>query len=273
MRRLNVQFSQIEECIRTSLFAVDGLPRNPPLEPGEELLLQLVKQDAESLGKLDSRIEFALLFERVQDDPTGALSRAHWPNAGKTWRYILHCSETVPTIPFSLENLGLSRDYGGQANPMYIEPGDAARIRPFLKGGLAPAELPGIASVQDLLLSIRNYDRIVRLAPARTGRVREHERRLSDPWLGDALKLLYEHRCQICRHDFRPRYGTPYADTRFLTPLASGGEPVSRNLVVICPNHDAIIGATSAKFDDRALAFRFPNGLVEKIDLRDHLLN
>ncbi len=106
MRRLNVQFSQIEECIRTSLFAVEGLPRNPPLKPGEELLLQLVKEDAKGLGKLGSRVEFALLFERAIDDPTGELSRTHWPNAGKTWRYILHCSETVPTIPFSLENLG-----------------------------------------------------------------------------------------------------------------------------------------------------------------------
>jgi hypothetical protein len=273
MRRLNVQFTQIEECIRTSLFAVEALPRNPPLEPGEELLLQLVKTDADKLGKLDSRIEFALVFERAEEDPSGDLSRSHWPNAGKTWRYILHCSETVPTIPFSLEKLGLSRDYGGQVNPAYIEPGDAARIRPYIKGGAEPAELQGLVSVRDLLASIRGYDRIVRLSPVRTSQVREHERRLRDPWLGDALKLLYDHRCQICRNDFRPRYGVPYADTRFLLPVADGGEPVSRNLLVVCPNHDAIIGVAGAKYDDRALAFRFPNGLVEKIDLRDHLLN
>lgn len=37
MRRLNVQFSQIEECIRKSLFALPGLPRNPPLRKGEPL--------------------------------------------------------------------------------------------------------------------------------------------------------------------------------------------------------------------------------------------
>lgn len=42
MRRLNVQFSQIQECIEKSRFALPGLPANPPLANGEELLLQLV---------------------------------------------------------------------------------------------------------------------------------------------------------------------------------------------------------------------------------------
>jgi hypothetical protein len=273
MRRLNVQFTQIEECIRTSLFAVDALPRNPPLERGEELLLQLVKSDAGRLGKLDSRIEFALVFDHAEEDPSGRLSHQHWPKAGKIWRYILHCSETVPTIPFSLEKLKLSQDYGGQTNPMYIEPADAAMIRPYIKGRVAASELQGWVSPHELLSSIRAHDRIVQHGPVRTTRVREHERRLTDPWLGDALKLLYDHRCQICRHDFRPRYGVPFADVRFLTAPADGGEPVSRNLLVVCPNHDAIIDAAGARFDDRVLAFRFPDGLVEKVDLRDHLLN
>lgn len=273
MRRLNVRFTQIEECIRLSLFAVDMLPKNPPLQPGEELLLQLVREDAAGLGKLESRIEFALIFDHVQEDTTGQISREHWPNAGKTWKYILHCSETVPTIPFSLEKLELSKDYGGQTNPYYIEPQDAARIAPYLKGKAQPTELPGLAGVSGLLSAIRNYDVVLRLAPIRTSRVQEHERRLSDPWLGDALKLLYEHRCQVCLHDFKPRYGQPYADTRFIDPLERGGEPVSRNVVVLCPNHNAITRVTGASFDRELFAWKYPNGLVEKLTLRDHLLS
>ena len=198
LRRLNVRFTQIEECIRLSLFAVDMLPKNPPLHDREELLLQLVREDAAGLGKLDSRIEFALIFDHVKEDPTGQISREHWPNAGKTWKYILHCSETVPTIPFSLEKLELSKEYGGQTNPYYIEPEDAARIAPYLKGKAQPTELLGLAGVTGLLSAIRNYDTVIRLAPVRTSRVQEHERRLSDSWLGDVLKLLYEHRCQVC---------------------------------------------------------------------------
>ncbi len=273
MRRLNVQFSQIEECIRTSLFAVDVLPANPPLERGEELLLQLVKSDAARLGRLERRIEFALIYDHHRPDQTGAISREHWPNAGKTWKYILYWSETIPTIPFNLDALGLSKDYGGQTNPLFIEPRDATRIRPYLKGGTQPASLTELASVDQLLNAIRNYDVIVRLSPVRTTRVREHERRLEDPWLGDALKLLYDHRCQVCLYDFKPRYGVPYADTHFLTPIERGGEPLSRNTVVVCPNHRAILRVAAAEYNERAMAFRFPNGLVEKLILRDHLLN
>ena len=194
MRRLNVQFSQIEECIRTALFAVDALPRNPPLEHGEVLLLQLVKQDAERLGKLDRRVEFALIFDRARPDPTGSESRAHWPNAGKSWKYILACSGTIPTIPFSLERLALSRDYGGQTNAQFIEPRDAAVIQPYLKGGTRAELLAGVAGVIPLLRAIKNYDTIARLSPARVTRVREHDRRLADPWLTDALKSLYDHK-------------------------------------------------------------------------------
>jgi hypothetical protein len=72
--------------------------------------------------------------------------------------------------------------------------------------------------------------------------------------------------------DVKPRYGVPYADTRFLKALDKGGAPVSRNVVVLCPNHDAIIGAANPAFDESPLAFTFPNGLVEKLALRDHLI-
>lgn len=271
MRRLNVQFAQIEECIRTSLFAVPGLPRNPPLQEGEELLLQLVLSDARAMGKEDSRIEFALVFERVEEDRDGSISRRHWPDAGKTWRWILHCSRTIPTVPFSLENLGLSRDYSGQANAVYIDPGDEARIRPYLKGGTPAPDLLEMASAEELLRTIRNYDRVLQLEPVRTSRVREHERRTPDPWLFDALKRFYHHRCQVCVHDFEPRYGVPYADSIVLS-RDTARPPVSPDVIVLCPNHRAIIGATEAAFDRRELAFTYPNGLVERVTLREHLL-
>jgi hypothetical protein len=272
MRRLNVRFSQIEECIRTSMFAVDMLPANPPMHKGEELLLQLVSADAAVHKMVDQRIQFALIFDRAVSDATGAISREHWPHAGKTWKYILFCSETVPCIPFSLEHLGMTR-YAGQTNPMYIQPEDAARIRPYLKGETRPEGLTSIASVEQLLITLHNYDRVVTQEPQRTVRVSEHTRRLQDPWLGDTLKSLYHHRCQICSMDFKPRYGVPYADTRFITPVSDGGPPISRNTVVICPNHNAIIDATRAHFDWKTLAYEYPNGLVEALTLSDHLLS
>jgi hypothetical protein len=271
MRRLNVQLGQLEECIRMSLFAIDKLPRNPPLAKGEVLLLQLVKAHAQESGQLDRRIEFALIFDHVEEDRAGDISRRHWPSAGKTWKHIVVCSETIATLPFSLEALGLSRAYSGQANPMYIDPADEAKIRPFLdKSGLIVQ--PQAVGVRELLVAIGNYDRVSREAEVRTTRVAEHDRRLRNPWLGNTLKALYEHRCQICTHDFRPRYDVAYADTRLLRPTGAPLDFVSKNVVVLCPNHNAIIGEAKPSFDDSQLAFRYQNGLVEKIMLRDHFI-
>lgn len=270
MRRLNVQFSQIEECIRKSLFALPALPANPPLQKGEPLLLQLVLRDARPLGKENARIEFALIFDHVEEDPTGEISREHWPDADHTWRYILHCSETIPTIPFSLERLNLGKSYAGQMTAVHIDPADEQKIRPYLKGETPASELWSIASVEQLLRTIRNYDEVLRLSPARHSRVKEHTRRVPDSWLPDALKRFYNHRCQVCVHDFEPRYGLPYADVRIVERRP--GMPVSRDVVVLCPNHDAIVGVADARFDRRELAFKFPNGLVERLTLRDHLL-
>jgi hypothetical protein len=272
MWRLNVRASQIDECIRTALFAFDVIPRNPPLAKGDPLLLQLTKDDAAAAGKLQSRIEFALIFDRVVPDPTGALSREHWPNAGKTWKYLVVCSERIPTVPFSLERLPLSRSYTGQSNPLYILPQDQAVIRPFLKGEAQPPLLSSIANVHELLATIRNYDKIARQVPEAHVHVREHQRRAPDPWLGDALKVLYDHRCQICVQDFKPRYGLPYADTLRIGESVSREQRVSKDILVVCPNHAAIVPAAKATFDSEALAFRFPNGLVERLTLRDHLL-
>jgi predicted restriction endonuclease len=125
--------------------------------------------------------------------------------------------------------------------------------------------------VTDLLRAIRNYDQIVRLSPPHLAKVRAHDRRVPDPWLPDTLKRFYNHRCQICTHDFEPRYGVPFADTRQIKRTA-GRRPVSEDLVVVCPNHNAIIGATEARFDRRSLAFEYPNGLTERLVLREHLL-
>ena len=224
------------------------------------------------MGKEASRIEFALIFDHVEEDRTGEVSRRHWPDAGRAWRYILHCSETIPTIPFSLEALDLRGKYAGQANAVYIEPADDRKIRPYLQGETPAVELWSVGSVEELLRAIRNYDDILRLAPRHTTMVREHARRQTDTWLPDALKRFYNHRCQVCLNDFEPRYGVPYADTHVLPDRQTTDRPTSRELLVVCPNHHAIIGAANAHFDRRALAFEYPNGLVEKVTLRDHLL-
>jgi hypothetical protein len=268
---LNVRYSQIEECIEKALFAVDGLPRNPELEPGELLLLQLVKSDAERLGKLRSRIEFALIFDHTVEDPGGKLSRLHWPNAGKTWKNILVCRDTIPSIPFSLENLDLSVDYAGQTQCVFIEPRDEQLIRRYFIDDFQRVTENTKLHPRALLETIRNYDRVV-LAGSKQVVVSKHIRRQDDPWLSDALKTLYGHRCQVCTNDFKPRYGVAHAETRFITDISKGGSLDSRNRVVVCPNHNAIIHTARGHFNAAVLTFEYANGLVEPLLLRDHFV-
>jgi len=82
MYRLNVGAEQIEECIKTGMFA---LTFRPQIEVGEILLLQLKKNDWKLLGAKGGRIQHALVFQRVEYDQEGNISKEHWPNGGKVW--------------------------------------------------------------------------------------------------------------------------------------------------------------------------------------------
>ena len=118
--RLNVKLTQIQECVRSRKFAAARRPRSPEIQKGDILLLQLGLTDARRIGKENARIEFALIFDRYEEDYTGEISMHYWPDAGRTWQWIMHCSDIIPTLPFSLERLSLSQSYAGQTNSLRI---------------------------------------------------------------------------------------------------------------------------------------------------------
>lgn len=267
MQRLNVKQSQIRECIEKSLFAVDRLP---PLQKGEILLLQLVKSEALELGKLHSRIEFALVYDHYEVDHIGEISRQHWPQAGKTWKYILICSETIPTIPFSLEDLPLSADYGGRTNPRAIDAKDELLIQAYIWGKMTGYELRDEFGPSLVKEAIVNYDVIVQREKPRKIVVPEHEEYYRDPLLAESLKSIYDHRCQVCGMNFKINYDEPFAETHHIHSLSNGGLDISKNIIVICPNHHRIIHRTDANFDRSKLLYKYPNGLEERLLLADH---
>lgn|GEM_PF-506468 len=303
MRRLNVRLAQIDECIRSSMFALDVRPANPALERGELLLLQLVKQDAILTEKLRSRIDFALVFDRIEPDVDGSISRHHWPNEGRTWRWIVYGLMTVPTIPFSLEDLSLTRSYSGQDNARRIDPIDEMRIQPFIQWSLAETPRPDLQIVpaarmsdqfdrRRILEAVRNHDRIAMVRADRTRAVAEQAipyafetephsefatflveetRYRRNPALVDALKSYYRYRCQVCGHDFEPRYGHTIAEGHHIQYLSNGGPDISQNIVVLCPNHHRVVHTANAEFNRRELAYDYPNGLRERLVLPDHL--
>jgi hypothetical protein len=267
VKRLNVKQSQIRECIEKSLFAVDRLPH---LQKGEVLLLQLVKQEAIRTGKLNSRIEFVLLYDHYEIDHTGEISKHHWPLADKTWKYIIYCSKTIPTVPFSLEDLPLSAVYGGQTNPRTISPKDESLILPYLWGEMVGYELRDNFGPTLVRETIANYDVIVQREAPRKVLIPEHEEFYRDPLLAESLKSIYDHRCQVCGMNFRVKYDEPFSETHHIQPLGKGGADISKNIIVICPNHHRIIHKTNPDFDRSKLLYKYPNGLEERLILADH---
>jgi len=267
VQRLNVRQSQIRECIEKSLFAVDQTPR---FHKGEILLLQLVKTEALELGKLHARIEFALVYDHYEIDHTGAISRQHWPQAGKAWKYILVCSNTIPTIPFSLEALPLSNKYAGQTNPLAITQEDEAVISSYVWGRLTGYELRDAFGPSLVKEALGNYDVITHPEKPKKIIVPEHEEFYRDPLLSESLKSIYDHRCQVCGMNFRIKYEEPFAETHHIDSLSRGGLDISKNIIVTCPNHHRIIHKTSAEFNRAKLLYKYPNGYEERLLLADH---
>ena len=120
---------------------------------------------------------------------------------------------------------------------------------------------------------IHNNDRIVENTPVKVEWVSTPESKQikRNPELPCLLKELYSYKCQVCGFDFKPRYSVPYSETHHVIWMSNGGVDHSNNLVVVCPNHHRIIHQTSPEFDRKDLAFVYPNGLKETLQLKKHL--
>jgi hypothetical protein len=230
------------------------------------------------------------------------MSRAHWPEAARIWSYILHGSSTIPTIPFSLEDLPLSLDYEGQANPRYIELEDEKIILQYLQFALAeplitsqPTTLSGNVvkkyGADCMLQMIQNADRVFthqtkleQIAP-KTNKPskliptdnRKFEKSVRTLQLAEYLKGYYDYHCQICGTYLDSRYGLDdnakhlYVDIIYITPLEDGGQDISSNMLVVCPNHARIIQTAKPSFNYNTLTYEYPNGFKERLVLTRHL--
>lgn len=282
--RLNVKETQITSCIHNKMFAISNKPRNPEIEKGDLLLLQLVLMDAKKFGK-ESRIEYVLIFDHYEFDHDGTISRHFWPEAGKAWSWIIYCSEIIPTIPFSLEKLNLYQNYSGQMNPVFIQKQDMNKILPYIlrigktdeiakKIQRVVEEKPGQENYL-LWAVIQNNDRIVEDSPDQVNWTTIPEQKIikRNPELPILLKKLYHYTCQICKTEFEGKYGVPYSETHHIIWLARGGVDHSNNLIVVCPNHHRIIHEAKPKFDRNNFRYIYSNGYQESLVLKDHLKN
>jgi len=80
---------------------------------------------------------------------------------------------------------------------------------------------------------------------------------IRDSALGRFLKSLYQSHCQICSFSFRLPRGIRYAECHHLRPLGQPhtGPDIQTNMVVLCPNHHAMMdyGVIAIHPDDLAV--------------------
>lgn len=87
----------------------------------------------------------------------------------------------------------------------------------------------------------------------------------------NALKKLYKGRCQICGCACGEEQGVSIVHAHHIVPFSKSQNNNAGNIMILCPNHHAIIHAANAVFDNKDMAYRFPNGTVAKLLLNYHL--
>lgn len=288
MRRLNVEAEHMNVCIEKSVYALK--PKEPHLQHGELLLLQKEVRPPRRMSYY--RTNFALVFDHMAYDSAygddSTVIWHLWPNANPDWWWILYGSATIPTIPFSLNKLPLSKRYDESTPYPVIKTEDEGKIMPYILGALAETPILTHQRVhvscivqrfgkRKVLSAIHNHDRIVRLRAKSRGAVNK-EKCEPNPYLAEILASYYEHCCQICGKGCSLSYysdidGDAFSETHYIQDLTQGGLDISENIVILCPDHHRIIQATNAHFNHQSLAFEYPNGRSEPLVLCDHFEN
>jgi len=91
--------------------------------------------------------------------------------------------------------------------------------------------------------------------------------------IGNNLKLLYNHRCQICGSNFGKIYNSHIVEAHHIQSFTETKNNNFDNILIICPNHHRIIHKVKPIFDKTNLRFSYKNGLVEKLILNEHISN
>ena len=92
-----------------------------------------------------------------------------------------------------------------------------------------------------------------------------------DRSIGEALKLLYEFKCQICGENFGSIYNTNVIETHHIDHFVDSLNNDSDNILIICPNHHRVIHKTNPQFIRSKMELVYPNSYIEKIQLNKHL--
>lgn len=92
-----------------------------------------------------------------------------------------------------------------------------------------------------------------------------------DRSIGDGLKKLYNFQCQMTGEFVGEPYGVQCVEAHHLIPFTKSMNNNPSNIIILSPSYHRIIHKAKPEWDRENLAFKFPNGLVEKVKINKHL--
>lgn len=92
-----------------------------------------------------------------------------------------------------------------------------------------------------------------------------------DRSIGDSLKILYDYRCQMTGERIGEQHDALCVEAHHIIPFTESMNNDTSNIIILSPTYHRIIHKAKPTFDPDLLAFKFPNGLVEKVMLDKHL--
>ena len=89
--------------------------------------------------------------------------------------------------------------------------------------------------------------------------------------IADDLKAAYGYRCQICGQYIGEPYGSRLIHAHHIHYFVDSLNNNANNIMIVCPNHHAIIHDLNPTFDFVQKQFHYPNGYVEGLAINLHL--
>lgn len=92
-----------------------------------------------------------------------------------------------------------------------------------------------------------------------------------DKSIGDTLKKFYDYRCQLTGEKIGDQYNAHVVEAHHIVPFTESLNNDASNIIIVNPTFHRIIHKANPEFDNATLSFKFPNGVMEKLKLTDHL--
>lgn len=116
-------------------------------------------------------------------------------------------------------------------------------------------------------INLRQHDEMAALiTEQRLMKIRKMDRSICD-----ALKRLYDYRCQITGERVGEPYGCDVVEAHHIEYFTQSQNNDISNIVILNPSFHRIIHRTNPHFNTKTLTFEFPNGVSEPLKLNKHL--